>query len=108
MDCPCGSMAPRWFLSKRVKCVGFGDSIAIENNLKEALRFHGLMLSKDIIFIEVMENLEKLNKDTFMLIFLPLPILGLDSCPVRVIAIEGIPGLGGRDNGEIRCLKILS
>ena len=37
-----------------------------------------------------MKNLELLRTDTFFISYSPLPILGLDSCPVRVYAIEGL------------------
>ncbi|MDI9429711.1 MAG: cyclase, partial [Spirochaetota bacterium] len=36
------------------------------------------------------ENLDKLKQQTFFISFAPLPIKGLDSCPVRVYAIEGL------------------
>ena len=37
-----------------------------------------------------MKNLDQLKSDTFFISFAPLPIIGLDSCPVRVYAIEGM------------------
>ena len=80
-----------WFAIKKVKAIGFGDSIAIENNIEEGKEFHEILMSRDITFIEVMENFHELSRDIFMLIFLPLPIVGLDACPIRAIAIEGIP-----------------
>ena len=43
-------------------------------------------------FIEVLKNLDELTSDTFFMSFVPLPIAGLDSCPVRAYAIEGMPG----------------
>ena len=42
------------------------------------------------MFIEVLKNLECLEKDVFFMSFSPLPIKGLDSSPVRAYAIEGI------------------
>ena len=36
------------------------------------------------------ENLELLKTDTFFISYAPLPIIGLDSCPVRAYAIEGL------------------
>lgn len=44
------------------------------------------------MFLEVLKNLDKLSADTFFISYSPLPILGLDSCPVRVYAIEGLAG----------------
>lgn len=84
--------AAEWFLEKQIKCVGFGDGIAIENNVEHCKAFHELLMPRDIIFIEVMQNLDKLKQQVFMIVFLPLLIRGLDSSPVNVIAIEGVPG----------------
>ena len=41
-------------------------------------------------FLEVLRNLEQLKKDVFFMSYSPLPILGLDSSPVRAYAIEGL------------------
>ena len=40
----------------------------------------------------MLKNLDQLQSETFFISFSPLPIKGLDSCPVRVYAIEGMPG----------------
>ena len=47
-------------------------------------------MAENITFLEVLKNLEELRQDTFFISFAPLPIKGLDSCPVRVYAIEGL------------------
>ena len=52
-------------------------------------------MAYDGVFLEVLKNLEYLEKDTFFMSYSPLPILGADSCPVRAYAIEGLPGFGG-------------
>jgi len=82
----------RWFVEKKVKAVGFGDGIAIENNAPHCIACHDIMLGNDVLFIEVMQNLDLLEQEIFLIIYMPLPIRGLDSSPVNVIAIEGIPG----------------
>jgi kynurenine formamidase len=81
-----------WFVEKQVKAVGFGDGICIETNIEHCVACHDIMLEKDILFIEVLQNLDQLQQDVFLIIFMPLPIRGLDSSPVNVMAIEGIPG----------------
>ena len=40
----------------------------------------------------MLQNLDQLKSDTFFISYTPMPIIGLDSCPVRVYAIEGLPG----------------
>jgi len=82
----------QWLVDKGVKCVGFADSVDIETNVPEFKEFHRVAMAYDITFIEVLENFDELEQDVFFLSALPLPFKGLDSCPVRVVAIEGIPG----------------
>lgn len=85
-----GEESANWFRDKKVKCVGFGDGVSIENCNEDVCIFHDILMAEDITFIEVLENLEQLTSDTFFISFAPLPIKGLDSCPVRVYAIEGL------------------
>lgn len=82
--------AAEWFKSKKVKCVGFGDGVSIENNNEDVSAFHDVLMEVDITFLEVLKNLDQLSSDIFFISFVPLPIKGLDSCPVRVYAIEGL------------------
>ena len=79
-----------WFRDHKVKAVGFGDGVSIENCNEDVKPFHDILLAENIIFIEVLKNLECLEKDVFFMSFSPLPIVGLDSSPVHAYAIEGI------------------
>ncbi|MDD6788834.1 MAG: cyclase family protein [Lachnospira sp.] len=79
-----------WFKNKKVKAVGFGDGVSIENSNEDVKPFHDILLAENIIFIEVLKNLEELKQDVFFMSFAPLPIKGLDSSPVHAYAIEGI------------------
>ena len=81
-----------WFLAKGVKAVGFGDGIAIENNAEHCNACHDILLGHDILFLEVMQNIALLHTDIFLISYLPLPIRGLDSSPVHILALEGVPG----------------
>ena len=81
-----------WFLDKKVKCVGFGDGVAIEHSVEDACAVHEVLMPHDIMFLEVMQNIEKLSSNIFLIIYQPMPIKGLDSCCVRAVAIEGVPG----------------
>ena len=85
-----GKESAEWFRDHKVKCVGFGDGVSIENSNEDVKPFHDILMAENIVFLEVLKNLEKLNKDVFFLSYSPLPIMGLDSCPVRVYAIEGL------------------
>ena len=85
-----GSDSANWLAEKKVKCVGFGDGVSIEDSLENVKPFHDILMSKNILFLEVLKNLDALSTDTFFISYSPLPIIGLDSCPVRVYAIEGL------------------
>ncbi len=80
----------QWFLDHKAKCVGFGDGVSIENCNEDVKPFHDILLAKNIVFLEVLKNLELLEKDVFFMSYSPLPIKGLDSSPVRAYAIEGL------------------
>lgn len=82
----------RWMVERGVKSVGFGDGVSIENSNEDVKPFHDVCMAQNITFLETLKNLELLRGDTFFISFAPLPIEGLDSSPVRVYAIEGIPG----------------
>lgn len=82
----------RWMVEHKVKSVGFGDGVSIESSNEDVKPFHDVCMAERITFLEVLKNLEELESETFFISFSPLPIKGLDSCPVRVYAIEGLPG----------------
>lgn len=79
-----------WLRDRKVKCVGFGDGVSIENRNEDVKPFHDILMAENIIFLEVLKNLEELKTDTFFMSYSPLYIKGLDSCPVRAYAIEGL------------------
>jgi arylformamidase len=79
-----------WLRDRKVKCVGFGDGVSIENRKEDVAPFHDVLMEQNVVFLEVLKNLELLSSEVFFLAYLPLPIKGLDSCPVRVVAIEGL------------------
>ena len=80
----------QWFVDHKVKCVGFGDGVSIENSNEDVKPFHDVCMAKNITFLEVLKNLEELKSETFFISFAPMYIKGLDSCPVRVYALEGL------------------
>jgi kynurenine formamidase len=82
--------AAEWFAGKQVKCVGFGEGVSIENNNEDVCAFHDVLMAQNIVFLEVLKNLDQLTTDVFFMSYSPLPIRGLDSSPVRAYAIEGI------------------
>lgn len=85
-----GKESAEWFRDKKVKCVGFGDGVSIENCNEDVKPFHDILMAKDIVFLEVLKNLEHLNSKVFFMSYTPMPIKGLDSCSIRAYAIEGL------------------
>ncbi len=81
-----------WFAEKQVKCVAFGDGAAIEHSVSDACDVHEAVMPHDILFLEVLQNIDQLNDAVFFISYTPMPIKGLDSCCVRAYAIEGLPG----------------
>lgn len=87
-----GAEMAQWLADKKVQAVGFGDGVAVEGQEKYVKPFHDILMAQNVTFLEVLENLSELKTDTFFISYTPIPIIGLDSCPVRVYAIEGLPG----------------
>lgn len=79
-----------WLKEKKVKCVGFGDGVSIESNNEDVCAFHDVLMEVNVVFLEVLKNLEELSTDVFFMSYAALPIKGLDSCPIRAYAIEGL------------------
>jgi len=85
-----GAESAEWFRDHKVKCIGFGDGVSIENCNEDVKPFHDILMAENIVFLEVLKNLEMLEKDVFFMSYSPLPVIGLDSCPVRAYVIEGL------------------
>ncbi len=79
-----------WLRDRKVKCVGFGDGVSIENSNEDVCAFHDVLMVENVVFLEVLKNLEHLKKDVFFMSYTPLYIKGLDSSTVRAYAIEGL------------------
>ena len=82
----------QWLADHGAQCVGFGDGVSIEDCEEHVKPFHDILMAQNCTFLEVLQNLDQLTTDTFFISYAPLPIVGLDSCPVRVYALEGLPG----------------
>lgn len=49
---------------------------------------HDALFSKDVLLIEYVTNLEALTGPRFTAVATPVKIVGLDSCPIRLLAIQ--------------------
>lgn len=80
--------AVRWLVEDRkMKCLGT-DSSGFEVRGITDQPDHRLICTAGIPVIECMKNLVLLRSRRVFLIALPLPVEGLDACPVRAVAID--------------------
>ncbi len=78
----------QWLIEeKQIRCLGT-DAAGVEVPGTNYQPNHMLLFRNGVPMIESMTNLGLLQKERFLIFILPLPIEGLDSCPVRIIAVE--------------------
>jgi arylformamidase len=83
--------AVQWLVSeKRITLIGT-DASGIEIKGVPNQPNHELLMKHQIPIIEFAANLDALRDERFTLVVLPLRMVGLDACPVRLIAIEEQP-----------------
>jgi len=80
--------AVKWLaLEKKIGLIG-SDASGIELKGIPDQPNHQLLMDNEIPIIEFAANLDRLKRERFTLLALALCIEGLDSCPVRLIAVE--------------------
>ncbi len=80
--------AVQWLVNeKQINLIG-SDASGIEVKGAPNQPNHQFLMAHEIPIIEFAANLNDLKQERFTLFVLALPIVGLDSCPVRLIAIE--------------------
>jgi kynurenine formamidase len=80
--------AVRWLVEDRkINCLGT-DSSGFEVRGVSHHPDHRLLNNAGIPVLECLNNLVELRQQRVFLIALPWPVIGLDACPVRAIAIE--------------------
>lgn len=78
----------QWLIAeKKISLIG-SDASGIEIKGAPDQPNHQLLMDHEIPIIEFAANLEQLRKERFTLFALAPAIQGLDSCPVRLVAIE--------------------
>lgn len=80
--------AVRWLVEDRkINCLGT-DSSGFEVRGVSHHPNHRLLNNAGVPVLECLNNLVELRQQRIFLIALPWPVVGLDACPVRAIAIE--------------------
>ncbi|SJZ82628.1 cyclase family protein [Selenihalanaerobacter shriftii] len=81
--------AAEWLLEFDLKGIGI-DAISIDDINSTTFEVHKILLSKEIIIIENLTNLDSISKEYFTLSIMPLKNKKADGSPVRAISIENI------------------
>ncbi|WP_284036527.1 cyclase family protein [Neobacillus sp. 114] len=86
----CKSLAPSvgdWVVENKIKAIGLDlPNADINENMQRDV--HLALLSRNILIMENIVNLEKLSKKHFYFIGTPLNLKGLTGSPIRAIAVE--------------------
>ncbi len=81
--------ALQWLLEQGIKLMGI-DSPGLEVPGSRELVNHHLLFDRGIPLIESLVNLDQLQASRVYLFAQPLPALGTDAVPLRVLAFEGM------------------
>jgi len=79
--------AAKYLIDKKVNAVCI-DSPSIDRGSESSFAVHKLLLSNEILIVENLCNLDKLNCQYFTLIMTPLKLSGASGSPIRAIAVE--------------------
>ena len=81
--------AARWLLEFDIKGVGV-DAISIDLMESTTYPVHHTLMAEDVLILENLTNLDRIEAQRFHLSCLPLAIRDADGSPVRAVAIEGL------------------
>ena len=70
-----------------IHCIGT-DATGLEVRGRNDQPVHELLFAGNVAMIESLTNLDQLRCSRFEIVMLPLMVEGMDSCPVRVVALE--------------------
>ena len=71
-----------------IHCIGT-DATGLEVRGRNDQPVHEILFTHDVAMVESLTRLDTLTQSRFTVLMLPLMVEGLDSCPVRVVAMEG-------------------
>jgi kynurenine formamidase len=77
-----------YLVKKKVNAVGI-DGPSVDVGINREFPIHKILLSNNILVIENLCNLNRLNNQNITLIITPLKLVGASGSPVRAIGIEG-------------------
>lgn len=78
-----------WLVDRQVALIGVEPpSVADVNNMEELTEVHRTLFKGQVVIVEGLANLDRLDHSSVDIVALPLKIIGGDGSPVRAIAIE--------------------
>lgn len=89
LDCRCffTEDAARYFIRKGIKMLIFGTNVSLGESIAHTRQFHEILM-RDVLFLEIVNNLEEITKREFFVMALPVLIKGMDSGWCRAVVIE--------------------
>ncbi len=81
--------AAEWLSSFQLQGIGI-DTLSIDGSDSTGYPIHKIFLSKNILIIENLTNLDSIKDEYFLFCTFPLKIKDADASPVRAVAIEDI------------------
>ena len=78
--------AAKYLVSKKINLVGI-DSPSIDLGKDTKFSVHHILAKNNVLIVENLANLEKINSEKFHLIVAPLKLKGATGSPVRAIAL---------------------
>ncbi|MBC2723384.1 cyclase family protein [Desulfosporosinus sp.] len=79
--------AAHWLSGFKLKGIGI-DAISVDDIKTTTFAIHKLFLSKNILIIENITNLESIDNEDFIISIMPLKTKNADGSPVRAFSIE--------------------
>lgn len=83
-----------WIVERKAKAVVYDFSEEAQTRVQgwrgDECVIHHKILGSDIYNIEYVRNLGKIERPRCTILALPLPLVGLDGSPTRVVALEGV------------------
>jgi arylformamidase len=77
--------AARWMVERGIVLLGIEQPSVHPDKHRE---IHEIILGSEIVLVESMANLDRIERDDFRLIVLPMNLDVLDGSPVRAVAVE--------------------
>ena len=82
--------AAQWMADHDIKMLGIDNCVRLGNDIPKGRRLHGILMSRDVCFIEWLDNLHDLRRAEFFFMALPYKVKQMDSSWARAIGIEAL------------------